>query len=166
MVVDKEAEARQRGWLVGASGGQFESELDPRCRRMEQRGKGIVYSCRLNSAWVRSRTKLILKFFGGSMSLMGFDFERLADLEGWRAWEMVGNGRSARDVAKPGLRLGLNAGRGAELVAGPLAAAARGEETRGRDIDVAGRESAEWAGNWRGDAPIVWWGRERPGAGI
>jgi hypothetical protein len=100
-----------------------------------KRGGGIVYSCRLNSAWVRSSTKLILKFFGGSMSLMGFDFERPVELEGWRAWEMVGNGRSARDVAKPGLRLG-NAGRGAELIVGPLAA--RGEETRGRDMGVAG----------------------------
>lgn len=41
--------------------------------------------------------------------MMGFDLdeaERLVDLEGWKAWEMVGNGLSAREVAKPGLRLG------------------------------------------------------------
>lgn len=40
-----------------------------------------VYSCRLNSACVRSRTKVILKFFGGSIIFVGLE-PRFADLDG------------------------------------------------------------------------------------
>ncbi|KAF8971537.1 hypothetical protein BDZ97DRAFT_1249643 [Flammula alnicola] len=73
-----------------------------------QRRKWVVVqiykSWRLNSAWVKSSTKVVLKFFGGSMSLTVFDFDDDFAEPGCRTCEMVGNGRKAREEGNEGLR--------------------------------------------------------------
>ena len=63
--------------------------------------------------------------------MIGFDLDAVfVDLEGCRAWAMVGNGRRAREVAKAEFRFGR-----VGLCMGALAAldeSASGDETRGR----------------------------------
>lgn len=64
--------------------------------------------------------------------MTGFLFDKLADLDGCSAWEIVGKGRRAREVAKPGLRF-AGVGRAVVPCAG-VEELAKGEETRGRDM--------------------------------
>jgi len=72
------------------------------------------------------------------MSFIGLDFE--SPLGGCSACAMVGNGRKAREVWKEPLRFG------AARCAGALDAleeSARGEETRGRDMDMGADAGTE-----------------------
>ena len=77
---------------------------------------------------------MALKFFGGSMSFMGFcDDDEVGDLGdddvAWKTWEIVGNGRSAREEGKGVFRFGTM-----RVVWGMFGCDefARGEETAGR----------------------------------
>ena len=61
-------------------------------------------SCLLNSACVKSSRNVPLWFCGGTMSLTGGFF---VEEVGCNAFEMVGNGRRARDDGKEVFRLGM-----------------------------------------------------------
>jgi hypothetical protein len=99
---------------------------------------------------VRLRTNSDLKFFEGSMIFVGFRFCEVGD-KGESEPAMLGNGRSGLDVGKcigAMERLRFICGRAERLYGrepsideGP----ARGEETEGRDVRVAGiDESGEF----------------------
>ena len=87
-------------------------EADGKGRRLARKEGELgtwdrVYSCLLNSACVKSRTKVVLKFFGGSMSFTGFKFgdDICPGFGGCTRCETVENGRSARDVGNTEARL-------------------------------------------------------------
>ena len=81
--------------------------------------------------------------------MIGFDLDAVfADLDGWRALAMPGNGRRAREVAKTEFRFGR-----VGLCMGALAAldeSASGDETRGR-VMVMERVAEEGVSNGGGE---------------
>lgn len=99
-------------------------------RRGDKSERGCVHSCRLSSAWVRLRTNAPLKLAGGSMILTGLRAGVFV------LSAMEGKGRSGRDVGKECVRAAC--GRG-------CTAAARGDETRGRDAEGLKGEGAATA---------------------
>jgi len=81
---------------------------------------------------VRFSTKVPFTFFGGSISFTVFLFSGvLVSLGFWKAWEIVGNGRSAREDGNEVFLLGITRWVAAPTPRDELAS---GEEMAGRDI--------------------------------
>lgn len=79
-------------------------------------------------------------FFGGSIILIeGFAFDAMLGDDGWNAWEMVGNGRRARDDGKDAFRRGMMRC----VAVREFDESASGDEIMGRDIVIVAEKEDE-----------------------